>query len=75
MSQNALDQSDCRVLKSIRSLDQHGKNVWFLISWYKFIEIKSWLKIINGLKSETLNRETCGCRTRKYVAKSHGVIN
>ena len=44
MSQNCLDQSDCRDFKSSMSLKQIDEKVWIFACWYKFLEIKSWLK-------------------------------
>ena len=47
MRQNDLSQSDCRIFKSNRSLlNQIYEKAWFLACWYKFMETKSWLKII-----------------------------
>ena len=46
MNQNALGQSDCRIFKSNISLKQNDEKVWFFACWYKFTEIKSWLKNI-----------------------------
>ena len=43
MTQNALDQSDCRILKLTISLEQNDKKAWFFA---RFMEIKSWLKNI-----------------------------
>ena len=48
MDQNALGQSDCRIFKSTISLEQNNQKAWFLACWYKFMEIKIWLKIIGG---------------------------
>ena len=44
MDQNKLDESDCRIFKSARSLEQNNAKAWFFACWYKFVEIKSWLK-------------------------------
>ena len=46
MDQNALGQSDCRIFKSTISLEQIDKKTWFFACWYRFMEIKSWLKNI-----------------------------
>ena len=45
MSQNSLDQSDCRVFKLAIYLEQNDEKDFFPC-WYRFIEIKSWLKNI-----------------------------
>ena len=44
MGQNALGRSNCSIFKSTISLMM--KKLDFLACWYKFIEIKSWLKNI-----------------------------
>ena len=46
MYQNALDQSYGRIFKSNVSLEQNDEVAWFFAYWYKFMEIKSWLKNI-----------------------------
>ena len=40
MRQNALDQSDCNILKLTISLEQNDKKSWFFAYWSRFIEIK-----------------------------------
>ena len=42
--QNVPSQSDSKIFKSTISLEQNDEKVWFFACWYKFIEIKSWLK-------------------------------
>ena len=46
MGQNAVCQWDCRILKSTTSLEQNIEKAWFFGCWYRFMEIKSWLKNI-----------------------------
>ena len=46
MGQNALSQSDYRVFKSAISLEQNDEKAWFFACWYRFMEIRSWLKNI-----------------------------
>ena len=46
MDQNALSQSDCRILKSTRSLEQHDEKAEFLSFWYRLIKSESWLENI-----------------------------
>ena len=46
--QNALGQSDCRIFKFTASLEQNDEKAWLLAFWYKFMEIKSWLRNIRG---------------------------
>ena len=73
MWQNVLRQSDCRIFKETISLDREDEKAWFFACWYKFIEIKSWLKnigigvVINGCAHS-------GCRNLK-LAVSHKEIN
>ena len=49
MGQTALDQSDCSIFRLTISLEQNDENAWFSAYWYRFTEIKSWLKNI-GVK-------------------------
>ena len=46
MDQNPFSQSDCRILKSTRSLEQHDEKAGFLSFWYRFMKSESWLKNI-----------------------------
>ena len=46
MDQNALSQSHRRIFKLTISLEQNDKKSWLFACWYRFIEIKSWLKSI-----------------------------
>ena len=46
MDQNALGQSDCRIIKLTISLEHKDEKAWFFACWYRFMEIKSWLKNI-----------------------------
>ena len=46
MVQNALDQSDRRTFKSTISLGENEETARFFSCWYKFIDVKSWLKNI-----------------------------
>ena len=46
MAQNACGQSDCRIFKSTVSLEKVDEKAWFFACWYRFTEIKSWLKNI-----------------------------
>ena len=72
MGQNALDQSDCRIFLTI-FLEQNDEKVWLFVHWFRFIEIKSWLKNIDFgvVKNE------CGHSGLKIVklSVSHGGIN
>ena len=73
MDQNAFGQSGRRIFKSTLFPEQNDEKAWFFAYWYKFIEIKSWLKnigvgvVINGCTNY-------GCRTLK-LAISHEKIN
>ena len=73
MCQNGLGQSDCRIFKSTISLEQNDEKVWFFACWYRFMEIKSWLKNIR--MSVVIN----GCVHSGYrnlkLAVSHKEIN
>ena len=66
MYQKVTGQSDCRIFKSTLSPEQRDEIVWFLAYWYKFIEMKSWLKnigmcvVINGWVHS-------GCRNLKLA--------
>ena len=66
MCQNVLGQSDCRIFKSTISLEQNGEKVWFFACWYKFIEIKSWLKNI-GMSMVINVCSHSGCRYLKLA--------
>ena len=46
MDQNSLGQSDGKIFKSAIFLEQNEKHASVFVCWYKFIEIKSWLKNI-----------------------------
>ena len=46
MCQNALGQSNCRSFKFLVHQEQKDELAWFFACWYKFIEIKIWLKYI-----------------------------
>ena len=46
MHQNALGQLGCRIFKLNVSLEQNDEKGWFFAFWYRFMEIKSWLKNI-----------------------------
>ena len=41
MDQNALGQSDCKILKSNLSLEQKDEKAWFFACWYRFMEFES----------------------------------
>ena len=45
ISQNALSQWDSRIFKSTISPEQSNDRASFFACWYKFMKIKSWLKI------------------------------
>ena len=45
MNQNALSQSDSSIFTSAMSPEQLDEIVWFFACWYKFMKIKSLLKI------------------------------
>ena len=66
MEQNALGQSDCRIFQSILYLEQNDDIAWnFFACWYKFMEIKGWLKNIGvgGVKNG------CGLYLKKELMK------
>ena len=44
MGQNALDQSNCSILKLTISVEQSDEKAWCFAYWCRFIEIKIWLK-------------------------------
>ena len=46
IGQNVLDQSDHSIFKSNISLEQNNEKTWLFACWYKFIEIKTWMKSI-----------------------------
>ena len=46
MGQNALGQSDCSIFKVTLSPEHNDGEVRFFGCWYRFMEIKSWLKNI-----------------------------
>ena len=71
--QNVLGQSDYRIFKSTIPLEQNDEKVWLFARWYKFIEIKSWLKNIGmGMLINVCAHS--GCRNLKLVV-SHKEIN
>ena len=51
IDQNVLSQSDCRIFKSTISPKQIDEITLFFTCWYKFIKIKSWLKIFSMVKN------------------------
>ena len=63
MKKNAPGESDCRIFKSVISLEQNDEKEWFFASWYKFIVIV----VINGCAHS-------GHRTLN-LAVSHEEIN
>ena len=67
MSQNGLGQSDCRIFKSTRSLEQSNEKAWFFACWYKFMEIKSWLKCIGGGRCKKWVWLLWGNRTQQEI--------
>ena len=73
MGQSALSQSDCRIFKLTISLEQNDEKVWFFACWYRFMEIKSWLKNfgVGTVKNECGHS---GLRSLK-LAVSQEVIN
>ena len=74
MAQNALGQSDWGFLNQIYiSLEQSDKKARFFECWYKFNEIKSWLKNIGGEHGQKWLFDSV-CRTLK-LAVSHEKIN
>ena len=44
MDENGRGQSGCKIFNLTISLEKKYEKAWFFISWYKFIEIKSWLE-------------------------------
>ena len=69
MNQNALGQSDCRILKSTISLEQMDEIARFFVFfvwWYKFMKIKCWFEIFQV----DVVKNGCGHsghRTRKFA--------
>ena len=51
MSHNSIGQSKCKIFKSNKSLKQNEDIALFFSCWYKFMGIRSWLKIL-GVKNE-----------------------
>ena len=47
MGQNTLGQSDCRIFKSIVSLQENYLKAWFFAYWYRFMDIGAGL-VKNG---------------------------
>ena len=50
MRQNALDQSDCNILKLTISLEQNDKKSWFFAYWSRFREIKGAVTVCDILQ-------------------------
>ena len=72
MGQNALGQSDCSIFKLTMSLEQNDEKAWFFANWYKFIEIKSWLKNIDvGMVKNEFGHS--GVRTLKLALSQEGI--
>ena len=46
MDQNAFGQSDYKIFKSTISLEKNDETAWFFTCWYRFMEIRIWLKNI-----------------------------
>ena len=72
MGQNALDQSACSIFKLTMSLEQIDKKAWFFAYWYRFIQIKSWLKNI-GVGIVKTGCGHSGLRTLKLVVSLEGI--
>ena len=56
MGQNHLGQSDYRIFRSTISLEQNAEKALFYASWYRSMEIRSWLKNIE----EGMVKNGCG---------------
>ena len=63
---NVFGQSECKIFKWIISLERKQEKAWFFACWYKFIEIKSWLKNIGmGVVINVCSHS--GCRYLKLA--------
>ena len=72
MGQNALCQSDCKSCKSTISLEQNDEKTWFFTCWYKFMEIKSWLRNFRlGMVKNGCGHY--GLRTLKLALSQEGI--
>ena len=56
IGQNALSQSDYRIFNSTVSLEQNDEKTWLFAWWYRFMEVRSWLKNIGV----TVVKNRCG---------------
>ena len=59
MGQNALGQLKCRNFESTLFPEQNYEIAWFFKCWYKFMEVKIWLK--NIFVADTLGHGTLKC--------------
>ena len=73
MGKNAYGQSDCRIFKSTIPPEQIDEKALFFASWYRFMEMKIWLKSIGVGIIKSGCRHT-GLRTQK-LALSQEAIN
>ena len=71
MGQNYLGQSDCRIFKSIISLEKRDEKVWIFACWCKFIKIKSWLKYVGGGRGQRWQWPLCGHRILKLAVSGN----
>ena len=73
IGENALGQSDYRIFKSTISLEQNDGKVRFFACWYRFMEIRSWLKNIGvGVVKNGCGHS--GLRTLKLAVSQEGII-
>ena len=69
--QNALGQSDCKILKSNSSLEQNNEIAWYFACWNKLMEIISWLKNTGVGVVKNGFGHSC-CRTLKLAVSQEG---
>ena len=69
---NALRQSNCRIFKLNISLKQNDEKAWFFACWYRYMEIKNWLRNIRVgvVKNGCVHS---GPRTLKLALSQEGV--
>ena len=72
MGQSALGQSDCRIFNSNISVEQNDEIVIFFAWWYKFMEIRNWLKNI-WVGAAKNGCSYSGYRTLKLAVSQEGI--
>ena len=74
VGQNALGQSDFRIFKSTFSSEKIVEKAWFYACWYRFMEIKSWLKKILQSARPKMRVSTLVSRLWSHLAVSEEAI-